>query len=234
MTSWRDRYKVCIPEGVSRDWRVEHFSVSESQASLDSLRGMLSGSGRSVPEGTYTALYHKRSLVMSDTPDEIRDHLGAVQEAQRRGGHILINGLGLGMVTAAILDAEQRCQSCMQYPHHGKCDCTHVAGEINFRYAVDKVTVIEKSEDVIALIRPILWPRYGNRLEIIHADAFEYKPEKGQRFSIVWNDIWNDLCTDNLKEMGTLHRKYGRRCDWQGSWGKEILQTRRRQERGQC
>ena len=168
---------------------------------------------------------------MSDTPDEMRDHSYAISEAESRGGHVLINGLGLGMVVAAILDAEAQCPECHQYPHHYEDTCEHVAGKPRIPFAVDKVTVIEISPDVIALVGPTLMKRYGARLEIIEADAFTYKPPKGIKYSVVWNDIWPDLCTDNLKTMGTLHRRYGRRCDWQGSWGKELLRYHRRQER---
>jgi len=242
MRSWRDAWKVHLPEGTSGAWKIEHFEVDKKAASFGTVRAIASGTGRSVPEGRYTGLYRGQSLIMSDTPDEMRDHVFPYDEARRRGGHVLINGLGLGMVTAAILNAELQCESCMQYPWNGECDCTqqleeaglqskpHVAGD---RYAVDKVTVIEKSADVIALVGPALTGRFGARLEIIEADAFEFKPPKGQRFSVVWHDMWDNLCTDNLEGMGTLHRKYGHRCDWQGSWGREILQRYRRQERNQ-
>jgi hypothetical protein len=47
----------------------------------------------------------------------------------------------------------------------------------------------------------------------------------------VWHDIWLDLCTDNLEGMGKLHRKYGRRTDWQGSWEKDRLLSHRRREK---
>jgi hypothetical protein len=246
--SYTDRYKVDLPEGTSGDWSIEHFTVGNQDAAWENLRSMVSGSGRGVPEGTYTMLKCGGQTIMSDTPDEIRDHMGAIAEAERRGGHVLINGLGLGMVAATILNAELHCEECNGYPHRGGCTCQPVAcscdgyDEENCptprgvpvaakRYAVDKVTVIENSPDVIALVGPTLTERYGDRLEIIEADAFTYKPPKGIRYSVVWHDIWPDLCEDNLKTMGTLHRRYGKRCDWQGSWGKELLQYHRRRDR---
>lgn len=80
------------------------------------------------------------------------------------------------------------------------------------------VTVIEKSEEVIGLVGP----HYKDpRLTIIHADAFSFRPPKGKRYQMVWHDIWNYICADNLEEMAKLHRKYGRRADWQGSWCRE-------------
>ena len=107
-------------------------------------------------------------------------------------GRVLLNGLGLGVGLAAMLTKPE----------------------------VEHVTVIEKSEDVIALVGP----HYdGPRVTIIHADALEWRPAKGARFSVVWHDIWNYICKDNLDDMKRLHRAYGRRCDHQGSWGREYL-----------
>lgn len=80
---------------------------------------------------------------------------------------------------------------------------------------VCEVTVVEKSPEVIALVSPHI---SDPRLEIINDCAFEYMPPKGKRYNAVWHDIWDDICADNLVEMRKLHRKYGRRTDWQGSW----------------
>lgn len=82
------------------------------------------------------------------------------------------------------------------------------------------VTVIEKSKDVISLVSPTF--SSDHRVEIIHADAFDYKPPKGKKYDVVWHDIWDNICSDNLPEMTRLHRKYGRRTNWQGSWCKEL------------
>lgn len=103
-------------------------------------------------------------------------------------GHCLINGLGLGMCLGAAL----------------------------LKPGVTHVTVVEKSADVIHLVGNAY--ASDERVEIIHADAFDYQPPKGIRYGAVWHDIWNDICADNLDGMIKLHRKYGRRADWQGSW----------------
>lgn len=89
---------------------------------------------------------------------------------------------------------------------------------------VTSVTVIEKSEDVISLVAPSF---SDERVEIIHADAFEWKLPKGKKYQAVWHDIWDYICADNLPEMTKLHRKYGKRADWQGSWCKELCQRQR-------
>jgi hypothetical protein len=95
-----DKYKVDTPEGVSGVWKVEKFTVTKEQAEFDALRGMFHG-GRCVPAGTYTGLFRNGEVIMSDTPDEIRDHLSFIYAAK---GKVLIVGLGLGVVARAVLE----------------------------------------------------------------------------------------------------------------------------------
>lgn len=175
---------VQIPEGKRGLWAIERFVVTEDDARKTSLRAAIKGRGY-VPAGSYTQLRHdRRGIVMSDTPDEKRDHIEAVVNAK---GHVLINGLGIGMVLNAMLR----------------------------RPAVERVTVIEIDPDVVSLVSPA----YADpRVEIITADAFEYRPPKGVRYGAVWHDIWDMICGDNLPEMTRLKRKYGRRTGWQGCW----------------
>jgi 16S rRNA A1518/A1519 N6-dimethyltransferase RsmA/KsgA/DIM1 with predicted DNA glycosylase/AP lyase activity len=103
-------------------------------------------------------------------------------------GSVLINGLGLGVLLQALLNKPEVCD----------------------------ITVIEKSEDVIKLVSPTYLT--DSRVTIINADAFEYKPPKNKRYDAVWHDIWDYISSGNLKEMETLHRKYGRRTNYQRSW----------------
>lgn len=86
--------------------------------------------------------------------------------------------------------------------------------------SVSSVTVVEKSEDVLSLVAPSY--ELPN-VTFVHADAREWRPKTGVRYSVAWHDIWNDICSDNLPEMIALHRAYGRRCNWQGSWSREYL-----------
>lgn len=185
--------KVSLKPGTRGPWTVEVFEVSEADAERTKLGAMMHGRGY-VPAGTYTALKHKAwGIVMSDTPDERLDHRFAISAAHE---HVLITGLGIGMVVAAVLA----------------------------KPTVTKVTVVEKDADVIALVAPqITDPRF----EVIHADAFEYKPPKGTRYGAVWHDIWSNICADNLPEMTKLKRKFARRTDWQGCWAERECRRRR-------
>lgn len=172
--------KVTVPEGQRGAWRVERFEISK----MDAAMAMFSYRARTPQPGTYTRLLRGRSIVMSDTWAEMRDHSYAVHMAK---GHVLLNGLGIGMVLAA----------CLRKPE------------------VTKVTVIEIDQDVIALVGPHYT---DSRVEIVCADAVTYQPPKGIRYGMVWHDIWDNITSDNLPQMKALHRKYGRRTDWQGSW----------------
>jgi len=195
-------YKVDVPEGESGPWKIEKFTISKDESKMDALRGMIGGSGRYVRPGTHTRLTRGSAVIMSDTHDEIRDHLGFIREAH---GRVLIQGLGLGMCALACLKKEE----------------------------VTHLTIIDNSPDVIKLTGPWLQGKaeeLGKTVEIIEADALEWKPPKGETWDVAWFDIWDDLSTDNLKEMATLHRRFGKRAKWKGSWGKEFLQYRKRQE----
>jgi hypothetical protein len=182
--------QVTVPEGKRGDWAIERFEITKHDAMMGAISAMQHGRGVISP-GIYTRLRHaKRGIVMSDTPDEMRDHYEIVVRAK---GHVLLNGLGIGMVLAAVLKRDDVC----------------------------RVTVIEKDPDVIALAGPHY--AADKRVSIICADAFGWQPPKGERYDAAWHDIWDDLCGDNLPEMTRLKRKYGRRVDWQGCWGEHYI-----------
>ena len=143
--------------------------------------------GRAVPVGeTYTRLMRDSTLIMTDTPAEMRDHWEAVFMAR---GNCLLNGLGLGMVLKNIL----------------------------LKPEVKSITVVEISQDLIDLISPFYT---DSRVTYVCHDALTFQPPKGMRYQVVWHDIWDYICSDNLEAMKTLHRKYGHRSVWQGSWCK--------------
>lgn len=100
---WRTEHKVSVPEGRAGDWAVERFTVDEEEAAPGApgarLQAALHGGRGHVPAGTYTRLMYRGEPVMSDTPDEIGDHLGFIYAAK---GAVLINGLGLGLALQAV------------------------------------------------------------------------------------------------------------------------------------
>lgn len=183
---------INIPDVSFGPWKISEFEVSEKDASFFNLRAMFRPGARTITPGKYKRLTRYGSVIMSSTPAEIRDHLGFIYRSRESGGHILINGLGLGVALKAILESDK----------------------------VSSVTVIEISHYVIRMVGPFF--ENDERVTIICDDAFEWKPPRGIRYSAVWHDIWDNICSDNLDGMRRLHRKYARITDWQGSWCREL------------
>jgi hypothetical protein len=101
-----DEYKVDVPEGEIGDFRIEKFTVSKIESMASMFRASLASnmSRGFVPSGTYTRMLQSGRLWMSDTPDEIHDHLELFEVAN---GSVLINGLGLGMAARGVLLEEE-------------------------------------------------------------------------------------------------------------------------------
>lgn len=187
-------YQVDIPEGVSGDWRVERFAVNKDEAMLSSLRDPR----RHVSPGTYTRLVRGNTVVMSDTPAEIRDHWAPIGRARNR---CRVHGLGLGMVVAAILDKPE--VSLVEVVERSQDVIDLVYPTLEARYG-DRLQLIHS--DVLT----------GHPLS----------SERG--YDMIWHDIWDDMSESNLPQMTLLHKRWARRTLWQGSWGKEEILRRRR------
>ncbi len=133
---------------------------------------------------------------MTDFYDEWWTQREAILQAQARGGRVLVTGLGLGLVAVSMLEA---------------------AGS-----HVQQVVAIERSADVIALVAPGLIAAYGGRLKVVCANAFEWLPSAGERYSIGWHDIWpNPHEPGVLAEAERLEQRFAPWCDWQGNWVRE-------------
>lgn len=198
-----------IPEGEKGNARIKHLTIGRQEHKYTLLRAVVTG-GRDAPisQGSYTQLFVGSSMVMSDTQMERRSNYGVVHNAK---GDVLIAGLGVGMILLPILADEE----------------------------VRTVTVIELSQDVIDLVEPHIRKASGDnagKLKVICADIFEWTPPKGQKWDCLYFDIWADICTDSLKDMTKLHRKFARRKTpggWMDSWQKAALKLQRDRDRRQ-
>jgi len=179
---------VDIPDGKSGEWKIDTFEMNEEDCLLYNSKN----EGRELPPGMYKRLMCGCETVMTNTPNEINDHLEFINEAKQKGGHVLITGLGLGVCIKAILESEK----------------------------ITKISVIELSKDVIKLVAPTYMK--DERVEVINCSAFDYEPPENIRYTCVWHDIWYDICADNLPQMNKLHRKYENKTDWQGSWVNDL------------
>lgn len=95
-------------------------------------------------------------------------------------GDVLIGGLGIGMILLDIQD----------------------------KASVKSITVLEKNQEVIDLVAPQL--PLNDKIKIICADVFTWKPAKDVKFDCIYMDIWDSINRDVYEyEMKPLKRKYG-------------------------
>lgn len=195
-----DRLRCRVPEMRSLDGRlsVERFAVGESD--LGNYFEAVKYR-RGTRPGEYTRLIMDNQLWMSDTDAERRDHYGPVLSHHHfPEAPALVNGLGLGCVIGALLDHPET-------PY---------------------VDVVEVSDRVLDTVGAWFVSEYGSRVRLHHDDALTIRWPVGSAWGVVWHDIWPHLSEDNLTDMARLHRMYGRRARWQGSWGRESILRQRR------
>jgi hypothetical protein len=194
-----EKYKVDVPVGESGEWKVEKFKVEEEDVKSQRMRAAFHpGEASRIVPAGEYTRLIHRGNVVMS--DTPAEILDHLDFIQEAKGKVLINGLGLGVALNAILQKPE----------------------------VEQITVIEISEDVVKLVGQHYLNKTNGKLKIIVADALLWRPEKGEKFDVLWHDIWDNICTDNLSQMSKLHRSYGRRCDWQGSWGKELCEDLKR------
>jgi hypothetical protein len=193
-----------VPEGQSGPWKVERFYITTNQAlafnfqqATDIVRHAMRLPSREIREGTYTRIMCNGKTIMSDTPAEKADHEDFVRRAH---GHVLITGLGLGMVAEACLR----------------------------RKAVKSVTVIEKSPHVIKLTQPHLMRLWDDCLTVVQGDALKiaknltltsaYRTLGRHLFDCAWHDIWPTISDGNLSQMKALNLGFKKIVTDQSFW----------------
>lgn len=85
---------------------------------------------------------------------------------------------------------------------------------------VEHVDVVELSSDVLSLVAPYFT---DPRVEFHCDDCLGHRWPGGTRWDVVWHDIWNSICPENLPEMNRLTRKFANRCRWQHCWAREWI-----------
>jgi hypothetical protein len=211
---YRAHVGVCGRKGP---WRVEMVEDKPGEPS----QWVAEADGLPFVPGWYTALAHdERGLVMSDLPAEIAGCLPFLDRVQAENtAHILISGLGLGIVPAWLL------RNC----------------------PVIRVDVIEIDSDVIDLVArdeaaketwaadPRLHVHLGDALTLrlgcrqgcaLHGDCVP-----PIWFGAAWHDIWDQPSAENLLSMRRLHRRFGTKAGWQMSWERPECEYQRRHPR---
>lgn len=201
-TGWTPKiYRAdAIPEGEFGRWKIERFTVPKHDVAA--LRYEMDG--RAVPAGTYTRLMRRRS---------------------ENGGSL--DTLVMSDTPAEFYDHMDFWGACRLI---GGSVLIHGLGlgcavRMALQAGAEYVTVVELDRELIDHVGPHV--DTDDRVLIIQGDAYTYRHPAGSRWSVVWHDIWDTLCEDNLPLMTRLHRKFGGRCRWQGSWSREYLESRR-------
>lgn len=195
MCEWWKKYLVNVPAGVIGDCIVNQFEVNEADARFSILRAAFSFN--SAGRATPVGNYTALRINGSIMMSDTPDEVADLLDVFRYAkGRCLVNGLGLGVVVNGLL----------------------------MKPEIEHVTVVEINPNVVELVGSHWMEKYGDRLIIIVDDAMTYKPLVGIRFDYVWHDIWPTICGDNINEMKHLHRRYGRRCNRQGSWCRNLCE----------
>lgn len=195
------QYKVDVPAGEKGSWVVEKFEITPEGAARFNLMERYNNHGlgyRGVEVGSYTRLCNKKIGWNHGLvmSDTPAEVSDHFRAIEKAEGQVLITGLGLGVVLNA----------CLMNPK------------------VEHCTVVEIEPDIIALVAPHYQKKWGDRLTIVNEDAFKYQPPKGIKYSMIWHDIWTDICADNYNDMKILkarYRPFKKIGGWQGCWVEE-------------
>lgn len=174
-------WKVNLPEGEQDGVAIKRFTVEKN-----SIQNMLLGA-RATRPGEYTMIERHGRLWMSDTDAEVRDHMTVDWEIRRRGGRVLVMGLGLGMIVNRAL----------QYDHVEHVDVVEidpvVASLVGQHYAGPRCTIH------VADAYEIKWPP-GTRWSVAWHDIWpdmceDNLPEMGRLARsygrrVDWQGFW--------------------------------------------
>ena len=153
-----------IPEGTSGAVSIKHEIKPAGKIPLHNMRTALFGQkGGHVsydhPTRWHNLVEEDHGLWMTDLPIEQRQH---DEESKTARGHVLVGGLGLGYIVAALSARKQ----------------------------VKSITVVERSEDVIKLVQPHLRLFRDIPVDVVNADLFEFLKTDTRSFTWAFYDIW--------------------------------------------
>lgn len=185
---------VPLPEMERGDYRIVHRTIPGNMP----IRTMSNGYVQVDADIIVRILEHKGQLWMSDTPSEIEDMQQMATSVQKKHTHVLIAGLGMGILTTLVAQKEN----------------------------VQKVTVIEISPEVVEMVSPYLPDK--EKVEIIVDDFREWIKQQEQsdlrQYDAVLLDIWGDISLDDLSDMVSLWVQSG--AEHGAIWGVEVLADR--------
>jgi hypothetical protein len=152
--------------------------------------------------GVYVKLYNTKERIGSSTimSNTPMEKRTNLEFVRAANGKVLIAGLGLAMIVLAVQDNEN----------------------------ISSITIVEKCKDIIDLVKPQL--PLNEKVKIVHADIFQFKPNKREKYDTIYFDIWSDIESAHYEDITKLHkmfRKYLNKSNsnkWMSSWLFKILQ----------
>lgn len=199
-----------VPEGERGEAKVMHFEVTKKDSDFTSLRAAVT---------SCTGMFvppgkYARLVVGRDLmmSDTLMEKSTNTRAVLEANGDVLIAGMGLGVMLIPVCRKPE----------------------------VQRVLVIEKSQDVINLVGPHVRAHLGadaGKLTILNADIFDFSPPKGQKWDTIWFDVWAQECEDNLDDISKLKRRFAKRLNrenpksWMGAWVEDRLRDLRRRSR---
>jgi hypothetical protein len=180
---------VHIPAGEVGEARA----VIDTPTKLDRLHGQLHG--QPLTRKSYTRLFIKGELVMTDADFEIDTNEEFVYQAK---GRVLVAGLGIGLVLSPLLKKES-VESVLVIEKSE--DVIKLVGE---HYKSPKVEIVQ-----------------GDILHTVILKSIATRVKDNGKFHTIYFDIWPDICTDYGDEIRFLKlrfRKYLVNGGWMHAW----------------
>ena len=193
-----------MPEGKFGSAQIKHFTITQEQSTFCRLRALLNHRATEfISPGKYAILLVHGGVMMTDTDMERATNLELIKQAR---GHVLVGGLGLGMVVFALLAKRPKIHS---------------------------LTVLEINVDVINLITPNLRPWADPRMTVIDTSVFAWvKRRRDPKFNTIYMDIWPNVGGNYGSEVDRLREHYQPMLSpkgWMGDWQTEFKRYNKEQ-----
>jgi len=187
-----DFTKVQYSDCENDKFAIESFELTESQIRMIELRDRMHGGYEShgILPGKYARLVEKKSWIRETVMSNTPMETETNKDViSEARGDVLIAGLGMGLVVLGIQDKPE----------------------------VTSITIIEKHQEVIELVKPQL--ALNSKVNIIVNDIFDFKTTN--KYDTIYFDIWNNICTDEwegIKKLKRTFRKNLNKNGWMGVW----------------
>jgi hypothetical protein len=160
-------------------------SVTRDETELNDVLSMGTPVRGYTEPRAYAQLLINGRMFMSDTDHEwgtgplaVLLYAGAFYRVNGRPARVLIGGLGLGFVVHALAVNQEEAP-------------------------IERVHVIEKSQDVIDLILPTL--PTSVLVEVSRGDVFD-GPPRGAKYDLIFFDVWPGISYDIVRDHRTLYK----------------------------